>query len=302
MTPPIKDDAAVHPGYVAVHLSAHGGGGPFLEYQKPRRMSGALVASIGAHVAGALALLLLSRITPEFAPQSTLPERLPREIVWLADPGPGGGGGGGGNQSKEPPRKMELPGRDQITVPVLKPVAPAPVEVTEPKVEEPKVEPEITIPAKSMTSGVTTAVGAIEATSASNAASQGSGTGGGAGTGSGTGSGSGQGSGLGAGFGGGTGGGAYQPGNGVSTPRLIKQVNPIYTAEAMRARVQGVVVLECIVMPDGTVGEARVKRSLPFGLDEEAIKAARQWRFAPGMRQGVPVPVIIAIEMSFAQR
>jgi len=300
MSPPPEDDATVHPGYVAVHLSAHGGGGPFLEYQKPKRMSGALVASVGAHVAGALVLLLLSRITPEFAPQSTLPERAPSDIVWLVQPGPGGGGGGGGNKTPEPPRKMELPGRDRIAVPAVKPAAPAPAE-REPEVE-PDPVPEIIIPAKSMAAGVTTAVGAIEATSASNATSQGSGTGDGAGTGSGTGSGSGQGSGLGDGFGGGTGGGAYRPGNGVSAPRLLKQVDPIYTPEAMRARAQGVVVLECIVMPDGTVGETRVKRSLPFGLDEEAIKAARQWRFAPGMRQGVPVPVIIAIEMSFAQR
>lgn len=299
MTPPLEEDAAtVHPGYVAVHLSARGGG-PFLEYQKPKRMSGALVASTAAHVLGVIGLILLSRISPEFAPEGTLPERAPRGIVWLAQPGPGGGGGGGGNQTKEPPRKMELPGRDQITVPVLKPAEPVPVEA--PKPEEAAPEPEINIPAKQMEAGVTTAVGAIESTSASSV-SQGSGTGGGAGTGTGTGSGSGQGSGLGAGFGGGTGGGAYQPGNGVSAPKLLKIVQPQYTADAMRAKVQGVVVLECIVMPDGTVSEARVKRSLPFGLDDEAIKAARQWRFSPGLRQGEPVPVIIAIELSFSLR
>ena len=79
-------------------------------------------------------------------------------------------------------------------------------------------------------------------------------------------------------------------------------MQPQYTADAMRAKVQGVVVLECIVLPDGTVSEARVKRSLPFGLDEEAIKAARQWRFAPGTRQGEPVAVIISIEWSFSLR
>ncbi|MGE0393345.1 MAG: energy transducer TonB [Vicinamibacterales bacterium] len=299
MTPPLDEDAAtVHPGYVAVNLSARGGG-PFLEYQQPKRMSGALVASTVAHVLGVISLILLSRISPEFSPEGTLPERAPREIVWLAQPGPGGGGGGGGNQMKEPPRKMELPGRDQITVPVMKPAEPVPVE-TPPK-EEPVPEPEINIPAKAMEAGITTAVGAIDATSPSSV-SQGSGSGGGAGTGTGTGSGSGQGSGLGAGFGGGTGGGAYQPGNGVSAPKLLKIVQPQYTADAMRAKVQGVVVLECIVMPDGTVGEARVKRSLPFGLDDEAIKAARQWRFSPGLRQGEPVPVIIAIELSFSLR
>ncbi len=299
MTPPLDEDATAHPGYVAVHLSARGGG-PFLEYQKPKRMSGALLGSVVAHVLGIVGLLLLSRISPEFSADGTLPERAPKGLVWLAQPGPGGGGGGGGNQTKEPPRKMELPGRDQISVPVLKPETPTPVETPKPADVVP--EPEITIPAKSMAAGVTTAVGAIDSTSASNAASQGSGSGGGAGTGTGSGSGSGQGSGLGAGFGGGTGGGAYQPGNGVSPPKVLKIVQPQYTADAMRAKVQGLVVLECIVMPDGTISEARVKRSLPFGLDEEAIKAARQWRFSPGLRQGEPVPVIVAIELSFSLR
>ena len=95
------------------------------------------------------------------------------------------------------------------------------------------------------------------------------------------------------GSGGGTGGGAYRPGSGVSVPRVLQEVKPQYTADAMRAKVQGTVWLECIVMPDGTVGDVRVTESLDsvFGLDQEAIKAARQWKFVPGMRKGEPVPV-----------
>ena len=75
-------------------------------------------------------------------------------------------------------------------------------------------------------------------------------------------------------------------------------------ADAMRAKIQGSVWLECIVMPDGSVGEVKVTRSLDpiFGLDQEAIKAAKQWRFRPGMRQGAPVPVIITIELTFTLR
>ena len=136
------------------------------------------------------------------------------------------------------------------------------------------------------------------------AASQGSGSGGGAGTGTGTGSGSGTGSGLGEGWGGGTGGGAFRPGNGVSTPRVLVEVKPQYTADAMRAKVQGAVWLECIVMPDGSVGNIRVTRSLDsvFGLDQEAIKAARQWKFVPGVREGKPVPVLVTIELTFTLR
>ena len=83
-----------------------------------------------------------------------------------------------------------------------------------------------------------------------------------------------------------------------------KEVKPAYTADAMRAKVQGSVWLECIVMPDGSVGEVKVTRSLDpiFGLDQEAIKAAKMWRFRPGMRQGDPVPVIITIELTFTLR
>jgi TonB family protein len=94
---------------------------------------------------------------------------------------------------------------------------------------------------------------------------------------------------------------ALRPGNGVMLPRLIKDVKPHYTSEAMRAKVQGAVLVECVVLTDGTVGDLKVVRSLDkvYGLDEEAIKAAKQWRFAPGTREGVPVPVLITIELTF---
>ena len=95
--------------------------------------------------------------------------------------------------------------------------------------------------------------------------------------------------------------GAYRPGNGVTVPRAIAQPGPRYTPEAMRAKVQGAVFLECVVQTDGTVGEVRVVRSLDRenGLDEAAIRAAKQWRFAPGTLNGQPVPVIVTIEMTF---
>ena len=85
---------------------------------------------------------------------------------------------------------------------------------------------------------------------------------------------------------------------------MLREVKPAYTADAMRAKVQGSVWLECIVMPDGSVGEVKVTRSLDpvFGLDQEAIKAAKMWKFSPGMRQGEPVPVIITIELTFTLR
>ena len=72
----------------------------------------------------------------------------------------------------------------------------------------------------------------------------------------------------------------------------------------MRAKVQGTVLLECVVNPNGTVGDIHVVRSLDptFGLDEEAIKAAREWLFKPGTRLGQPVPVLVTIELTFTLR
>src|SRR5207244_5081697 len=148
--------------------------------------------------------------------------------------GPGGGGGGGGNKMKEPPRQAELPGKDKLTVPVEK----------KPNLEQQaKVEPnpieQLNIPAKELAAAQDSLPGAIEAPPGPPTVSQGSGSGGGAGTGTGTGIGPGSGSGLGPGSGGGTGGGTYRPGNGVTTPIVLKEVKPAYTSDAMRANVQG---------------------------------------------------------------
>ena len=270
--------------------------------QQEKRLGGAAIASIATHVALVLALVLFTRLRPEAEVTAVLPDRLPNDIIWLAEPGPGGGGGGGGNKMPEPPKKAELPGKDKLTVPVVQ--APTPTPIEQPKVEEPKVEQSLNIPAKETAAAETTSPGVLDGAAAATTASQGAGSGGGAGTGQGTGIGPGQGSGLGPGFGGGTGGGAYRPGNGVETPRLVRDVKPAYTAEAMRAKVQGVVLLECVVMPDGTVGDIQVKRSLDrtFGLDAEAVKAAKQWKFVPGMRLGQPVPVLVTIELQFSLR
>ena len=88
---------------------------------------------------------------------------------------------------------------------------------------------------------------------------------------------------------------------GVTIPRILTEARPQYTSDALRAKIQGSVVVECVVQTDGTVGDVRVIRSLDttYGLDQEAIKAAKQWKFAPGTRNGEPVPVMVSIELTF---
>lgn len=268
---------------------------PFLFQQQNQRIGNALGVSVVTHLAVIGLLFLMAQLVPEKVYQAVLPDTLP-DIVWLAEPGPGGGGGGGGNESPEPPKKVELPGKKEVSVP-----APAePVELPKP---EPEPLPEINIPAQTAAAAPVVAPGALTSNQASTE-SQGAGSGGGGGDGEGRGVGQGTGSGLGQGSGGGTGGGVYRPGNGVMIPRVLREVKPAYTAEAMRAKVQGVVLLECVVLPDGTVGRVEVVKSLDgtFGLDQEAVKAARQWRFAPGTRFGEPVAVLVTIELAFTLR
>ena len=259
-------------------------------FEAPRgRLGGAFGASIVGHLLFVAFWALLLWIIPNPIREAILPEQMPRQIVWLAEPGPGGGGGGG-NERPEPPKPAELPGQEAISVPAVKP-EPEPVPEPAP-VDEPI--PQLTIPAQTMAAATATSIGALESSQASLST----------GSGSGSGAGSGDGSGLGPGSGGGTGGGVYRPGSGVINPRVIREVKPQYTADAMRAKVQGTVLLECVILPDGTVGRVDVVKSLDptFGLDQEAVKAARQWRFAPGTRFGEPVAVLVTIELTFTLR
>ena len=88
-------------------------------------------------------------------------------------------------------------------------------------------------------------------------------------------------------------GGQLQP------PTLLRRVDPAYPLMAVRANVQGVVILEAIVDEEGTVKEARVLRSVNPLLDREALAAVRQWRYAPVVLNGIPVPFVLSVSLSF---
>jgi TonB family protein len=266
---------------------------------REKRLGGALSASFLIHVGAAILAVIVSQM-PRPEPAQVFRPSNPDQIVWLTSPGPGGGGGGGGNSNPAPVQKLQVPGKEKLSVPVEKKPEITPPEQVK---EEPKPEPAMNIPAQTMASAIATLPGTLEGLPAPTG-SQGTGTGGGAGTGTGTGSGPGEGSGLGPGYGGGTGGGYYRPGSGVDIPRILSEVKPQYTADAMRAKIQGVVEMEAVVMPDGSVGEVHITRSLDrtFGLDQKAVEAVKQWRFVPGTRLGKPVPVLVTIELTFTLR
>ena len=76
-------------------------------------------------------------------------------------------------------------------------------------------------------------------------------------------------------------------------------MKPRYTAAAMRQQIQGNVALEVVVSREGIPVAIRVTRSLDPGLDEEAVIAAREWRFTPARVGDLPVDVIVTILLDF---
>lgn len=89
---------------------------------------------------------------------------------------------------------------------------------------------------------------------------------------------------------------------GVTLPKVVSEVKPRYTAEAIRARIEGTVTMSTIVRTDGTPTDIEVTTSLDttYGLDDQAVAALKQWRFEPGRKDGKPVNVRVSIEMRFS--
>jgi len=206
-----------------------------------------------------------------------------------------GGGGGGGKQQLTPPSLGKLPkaAEQQFVPPDPEPPKNLdPTLIVEPTVVAPQLAqlPQINLLNLGDPLGVV------------GPPSSGPGVGGGIGSGQGRGVGEGRGPGVGPGEGGGFGGGVFKVGGGVTPPTVVQRVEPQYSEEARKARYQGTVVLEAIVRKDGTCDILRIVRSLGFGLDENAIQALKQWRFRPGMRNGVPVDVALNIEVNFNLR
>ena len=86
----------------------------------------------------------------------------------------------------------------------------------------------------------------------------------------------------------------------IMPPRKIKDVKPVYPAVAQSARISGVVTLEATIGADGKVIDAKVVHSVPL-LDQAALDAVRQWEYLPTLLNGVPVPVLTTIKITFTR-
>ncbi len=92
----------------------------------------------------------------------------------------------------------------------------------------------------------------------------------------------------------------YSPGrDGVTIPRAIHQPAAEYSDKARRKKLEGTVMLSLVVTPEGNTTDIKVTSPLGSGLDEKAIEAVRQWKFEPAMKDGKPVAVKVAVEVSF---
>jgi TonB family protein len=224
------------------------------------------------------------------------------------------GGGGGGREEQKPASYGKLP-QASLTIPQV--LAPDP---NPPKIKNPSLPVAATIDADPLLFPTDTRpIPYGDPKSKSTDISSGTGSGNGIGTGQGGGVGSGEGGGVGPGRGGNTGGGDRREGGGgpgggggggdydrtfrpsevTQKARILSKPEPQYTEEARRNQISGTVVLKAVFSSSGQVTNIRAVSSLPYGLTEKAIAAARQIRFSPAQKDGRAVSQYIQIEYNF---
>ncbi len=86
---------------------------------------------------------------------------------------------------------------------------------------------------------------------------------------------------------------------GITQPRLLSSVEPIYSQEAEKANLHGIVVIEATIGTSGVASDFKITQSLGLGLDEAALRAVKQWRYSPALKDGVPVDFVVHIRVSF---
>jgi protein TonB len=82
----------------------------------------------------------------------------------------------------------------------------------------------------------------------------------------------------------------------------LKEVRAEYSDAARRANLEGEVVMEIVIRRDGTVGDVRILNGLGLDLNDRAVRAVKQWRFAPGQMKGVAVDVVVEVAVEFRLR
>jgi protein TonB len=271
---------------------------PFFDRERKRKTQLSTIVGYFFLLVGLIAFSLVAPKPEVLQTKIDLPD-----LIYVMAPGPGGGGGGNDDTSEQPASELKIAGEDTSQVAVNLEVPedelvfddPDKPEIEEEPEEEEVVEeedaPAVVAPVVAQAPDDVDQKGTIDGRNTA-VASMGP-------DGSGTGMGSGHGSGIGEGFGGGTGGGYYRMGSGITSPVVLHSVQPNFTDDALARKIQGEVIVEIVILKDGSVRPVRVLRSLSADLDQRALEAASQWKFIPGKLQGEPVDVIAEIAVSF---
>jgi protein TonB len=90
------------------------------------------------------------------------------------------------------------------------------------------------------------------------------------------------------------------PGGDVTSPSLVRRVEPEYPRAAIRTRSEGVVILEAVITTSGDVDEVRVLKSANALLDDAAMRAVRQWTYRPATLGGRAVRVRLTVTVRFS--
>ena len=93
--------------------------------------------------------------------------------------------------------------------------------------------------------------------------------------------------------------GPVRVGGAITAPALVSRVEPEYPPLAVRAQVQGVVILEAVVDHQGRVENVAILRSIPL-LDAAAAAAVKQWRYSPFLLNGRPERFVLTVTVSFS--
>jgi TonB family protein len=221
----------------------------------------------------------------------------------------GGGGGGGGQESQTDATKGRLPTQVQNPKNPLLMVT----QMTNPTfVVKNETKGNITREPTTENFGLPTGLTADnlsggKGTGGGIGGGKGTGAGGGIGGGEGNGIGNGSGNGLGDGNGDGTGGGddikvtqkKVEPVGVTEAIKILAKPQAKYTDAGRQNNVQGTVTLKVVFNANGTIGSISPVNGLPYGLTEQAIAAARQIKFDPPKRNGVPYSTSKTIQYSF---
>jgi TonB family protein len=96
-------------------------------------------------------------------------------------------------------------------------------------------------------------------------------------------------------------GGPVRVGGNIKAPRKLKDARPVYPAAMREAGLEGVVPMEALIGPDGTVASVRVlSAEVHPAFARAAEDAVRQWVFSPTLLNGVPVEVEMTVSVQFS--